>query len=84
MSAPAAKHAEPNEPPTCIKCGDEYSLNDGCDVTDYCDLCAQEVAADLRGVLETIADFAPGNGDVCEIIAKKARDAIARATGEGQ
>jgi hypothetical protein len=34
--------------------------------------------------LETIADFAPGNGDVCEIIARRARAAIALATGMGK
>lgn len=31
----------------------------------------------LRDALQTIADFAPGNGDVCEIIAKRARAALA-------
>jgi len=34
-----------------------------------------EVTA-LREALETIAGFAPGNGDVCEIIAKRARAAL--------
>ena len=38
-----------------------------------------ELAAEidrLRSALEIIASFAPGNGDVCEIIAKRARDAL--------
>ncbi len=39
-------------------------------------------APDLLATLETIAAFAVGNGDVCEIIAKRARAAIAKATGE--
>lgn len=39
-------------------------------------------APEMLEALETIADFAPGNGDVCEIIAKRARAAIAKATGE--
>lgn len=39
-------------------------------------------APDLLETLEAIAGFAPGNGDVCEIIAKRARDAIAKATGD--
>lgn len=30
----------------------------------------------LEEALEKIADFAPGNGDVCEIIAKVARRAL--------
>ncbi len=38
-------------------------------------------APELLEALETIAGFAPGNGDVCEIIAKRARAAIAKATG---
>ena len=33
----------------------------------------------LTEALETIASFAPGNGDVCEIIAKRARAALAQA-----
>jgi hypothetical protein len=31
--------------------------------------------------LETIASIAPGEGDVCELIARRARAAIAKATG---
>jgi hypothetical protein len=38
---------EPNEPPTCKMCGDEYSLNDGCEPTRYCHPCAQELAEDM-------------------------------------
>jgi len=37
-------------------------------------------ATNLLETLEMIADFAPGNGDVCEIIARRARDAIFKAT----
>lgn len=42
-------------------------------------ICAAKV---MYETLETIAGFAPGNGDVCEIIAQRARAAIAKATGE--
>ena len=37
-------------------------------------------APQLLKTLETIASFASGNGDVCEIIAGKARTAIKAAT----
>jgi hypothetical protein len=37
---------------------------------------------DLMEVLETIAGFAAGNGDVCEIIARRARAALAKARGQ--
>jgi hypothetical protein len=37
-------------------------------------------APELLEALDKIACFAPGNGDVCEIIAKVARAAIAKAT----
>jgi hypothetical protein len=39
-------------------------------------------APDLLEALDKIACFAPGHGDACEIIAKVARAAIAKATGE--
>ena len=39
-------------------------------------------APDMLEALEAIADFAPGYGDVCEIIAQRARAAIAKATGD--
>ena len=38
----------------------------------------ETIAHDLLTSLESIAGFAPGNGDVCEIIAKRARGAMAR------
>lgn len=38
-------------------------------------------APELLATLQTIADFAVGNGDVCEIIAGRARAAIAKAEG---
>ena len=38
-------------------------------------------APDLLAALQVIASFAVGNGDVCEIIAQRARAAIAKATG---
>ena len=28
---------------TCTRCGGYYILDDGCDPTDYCHLCAQEL-----------------------------------------
>ena len=38
----------------------------------------------LEDTLQTIAGFAPGNGDVCEIIAKRARAALApHVEGQG-
>jgi hypothetical protein len=40
-------------------------------------------APEMLKTLETIAAFAPGNGDACEIIAKRARAAIAMATATG-
>ncbi len=39
-------------------------------------------APDLLAALESIADFAPGNGDVCEIIAQRARTAIRKARNQ--
>lgn len=39
--------------------------------------------AEMLEALEKIASFAPGNGDVCEIIAKTARAALARAADIG-
>ena len=36
----------------------------------------------LRAALHTIADFAPGHGDVCEIIAQRARDALRESQHE--
>jgi hypothetical protein len=38
-------------------------------------------APEMLEALDKIACFAPGNGDVCEIIAKVARAAIAKAEG---
>lgn len=43
-------------------------------------LCA--AAPDMYETLCTIAGFAPGNGDVCEIIAKRARAALAKVVLE--
>lgn len=40
-----------NEPPTCVACGDEYSMNDGCEPS-YCDPCAQELVPELLEALE--------------------------------
>lgn len=39
-------------------------------------------APQMVETLEKIAGFAPGNGDVCEIIARRARDALRAAYGE--
>lgn len=46
----------PNDPPTCIKCGDEFTVPGGYEVTDYCNPCAQEVASDLLEALVDIAE----------------------------
>lgn len=35
----------------------------------------------MKEALEKIAQFAPGNGDVCEIIARTARAALAKEQG---
>jgi hypothetical protein len=43
---------------------------------------AQGQIAALKNELQTLADFAFGNGDVCEIIARRARAAIRKAEGE--
>lgn len=43
--------SETNEPPQCVKCGDEYFLNEGCEPTDYCDPCAQDVAEKIKSYL---------------------------------
>jgi uncharacterized Zn ribbon protein len=59
-----AKRGEPSrevqagrdDPPTCIKCGDEYSLHDGFEVTDYCDPCAQELVPELVAACEAGLD----------------------------
>lgn len=32
----------------CEKCGAEYELRDGCDVTAFCDLCAQDIVERMR------------------------------------
>lgn len=42
-----------------------------------------EAARAMLAALETIADFAVGYGDVCEIIADRARKAIAQAKAAG-
>lgn len=39
----------------------------------------RDTKRDLLEVLTDIASFAVGNGDVCEIIARRARKAIAKA-----
>lgn len=39
---------------------------------------AQKLNAELVECLAKIADFAPGNGDVCEIIARSARAVLAK------
>jgi hypothetical protein len=39
-------------------------------------------APEMLEALDKIACFAPGNGDVCEIIAKVARAAIVKAEGQ--
>lgn len=41
-----------------------------------CIVCMDIEIARLREALENIASFAPGNGDVCEIIAQRARRAL--------
>jgi hypothetical protein len=54
-----------NEPPICKKCGDEFTVEYGYEVTDYCDPCAQEIAADAQSEVERLkgelAHFAKQN-----------------------
>lgn len=77
----AAKHTAPcTEPPICIKCGNDYFLKDGYDATDYCNLCAQEVAADLLEVLQRIRKrlkHVPAKGKACTLCI--AESAVRRA-----
>lgn len=40
-----------NEPPTCARCEDEYSLRDGMEPSKYCDPCAQEIVSELEAML---------------------------------
>lgn len=47
-----AQATQTYELPTCKKCGDEYFLHEGCEATDYCDSCAQELVPDLLEALE--------------------------------
>lgn len=82
----ASQHTpEPNEPPTCIKCGDEYLLPDGYEITAYCNPCAQEIAPALLEALESLmiaygaSDGRNGNSGECW---DKCRAAIALARGD--
>lgn len=34
--------------PQCLKCGDPYTLRDGCDPTTFCDTCAQSIIGRLE------------------------------------
>lgn len=40
--------AYPDDPPTCERCGEEYTLEYGCEPTRYCNECAHEVVAELE------------------------------------
>lgn len=40
-----------NEDCICERCGDSYSLRDGCEPTPFCDVCAHEVIDTLRAAL---------------------------------
>ncbi len=57
----------------------KYFSVSGCISEDDARLIA--AAPELLEALDVIASFAFGHGDVCEIIAKRARAAIAKATG---
>jgi hypothetical protein len=64
--------------------GNNLALADFADVANNADRVeanARLIAAapDLLATLITIADFAVGHGDVCEIIAQRARAALAKA-----
>ncbi len=58
-----------NEPPTCSRCEEEYSLRDGMEPSKYCDLCAQELIPELEAKLAALewkpitAESLPGDGD---------------------
>lgn len=34
--------------PSCQRCGDTYSLHEGCELTPECDRCAQAALGELR------------------------------------
>lgn len=55
-----------------------------CAGASYVDRCRKlkAINADLLATLQTIADFAHGHGDVCEIITRRARAAIKAAKQE--
>jgi hypothetical protein len=39
---------EERDPTECVRCGNHYSLRDGCDPGKYCDPCAQERVIELE------------------------------------
>lgn len=55
-----------DEPPTCARCHDEYSLRDGMDPTKYCDECAQARVSELEPMLKKLRDFIEF-GPVCSV-----------------
>ena len=75
----------PDDPPTCCKCGDEYFLKDGFEVTDYCDPCAQELVPELIEALQQIRDLERRNfreaWDMLKEVDRLASAAIRKAKG---
>ena len=57
MSAESKQAQHSDDPPVCVKCGDEYHLPDGYEVTDYCDPCAQELVPDLLEALRGLVNL---------------------------
>ena len=49
-----------NEPPTCARCGDEYSLRDGMKPSKYCDPCAQESISGMEPLFRELHKFTKG------------------------
>lgn len=52
------------------------------EIDGLCERLNAAVGPTMYETLQTIADFAVGNGDVCEIIARRARAAIRKADGQ--
>lgn len=57
-----------NEPPVCEKCGDEYWLGEGCEVSKYCDPCAQERVAEVEAENVPILENNYGSHTAAELL----------------
>lgn len=46
----------------CVCCGDEYSVADGFEATDYCYLCSQDLTPKLLTALKDVMNFIATDG----------------------